>query len=213
MKFLKSISLFCIYPALMFLLGFASHIEYERVFYPQRNKEFVAPEKDTREDFRKEDLSLQEVAGSREMITNCDTSYEVIECNLQSLAETVTKGQLPEKYLGMNRETFLEALRVYELSPSLEDQEKGFVSLDVTYFSTEKVIVQKNYRPIEKTEGYYLLVQDGRIVVFEEDRTTVYLTTDIEAEELSDGLKQELIQGKYIDNWEELYGFLESYSS
>ena len=47
----------------------------------------------------------------------------------------------------------------------------------------------------------------------EKDKKTVYLTTDIYAEALSDLLKQELIKGKYINNIEELYGFLESYTS
>ena len=57
------------------------------------------------------------------------------------------------------------------------------------------------------------MVRDGKIVVMETDKETVYLTTDIYAEALSDALKQELIMGKFIYNIEELYGFLESYTS
>ena len=58
-----------------------------------------------------------------------------------------------------------------------------------------------------------MCVADGKIVVMEEDRKTVYLKTDIYAQALSDSLKQELIMGKYIQNMEELYGFLESHTS
>ena len=57
------------------------------------------------------------------------------------------------------------------------------------------------------------MVEDGKIIVMEDDQKTVYLTTEIYAEDLSDPLKQELIIGKYIHNIEELYGFLESYTS
>lgn len=61
--------------------------------------------------------------------------------------------------------------------------------------------------------GYYLMVKEGKIIVMEKDQKTVYLTTDIYAEALSETLKQELLQGKFINSMEELYGFLESYTS
>ena len=67
--------------------------------------------------------------------------------------------------------------------------------------------------PEKEEPGYYLTVQEGKIVVMELDQKTVYLTTDIYAEALSETLKQELIQGKFINSMEELYGFLESYTS
>lgn len=65
---------------------------------------------------------------------------------------------------------------------------------------------------VEET-GYYLMVKEGKIIVMEKDQKTVYLTTDIYAEALSETLKQELLQGKFINSMEELYGFLESYTS
>ena len=60
---------------------------------------------------------------------------------------------------------------------------------------------------------YYLTVLEGKIVVMEKDQKTIYLTTDIYVEALSDSLKQELCKGKFIHSLEELYGFLESYTS
>ena len=79
-----------------------------------------------------------------------------------------------------------------------------------TDFPTDEneVVIQEQEEP-----GYYLTVQDGKILVMELDQETIYLTTDIYAEALSETLKQELMQGKFINSIEELYGFLESYTS
>lgn len=90
-----------------------------------------------------------------------------------------------------------------------------------TSFLTEesKAVVSSSESNIAKTDfteeesGYYLTVVKGKIVVMEMDQKTIYLTTDIYAEALSDSLKEELMQGKFINSIEELYGFLESYTS
>lgn len=206
---MKSISLYFIYPLVMFLLGFFSHMAYADFFYPNRyqkqnhvQEETVDPQKQT-----------VQVAETGSEITTCDTNYVVVEYNLAENSQESTSGQLPEKYLGMTREKLEEALKDYELNPTLEDQEKGFLSLQLERFSPTQVVVRKNFQPIEKTSGYYLMVEDGKIIVMEEDQTTVYLTTEIYADDLSDRLKQELILGKYIHSMDELYGFLESYTS
>ena len=78
--------------------------------------------------------------------------------------------------------------------------------------SSESNIAKTSFEN-EEPQGYYLTVMEGKIVVMETDQKTIYLTTDIYAEALSESLKQELIKGKFIHSMEELYGFLESYTS
>lgn len=204
---MKSISLYFVYPLVMFLLGFFSHMAYVDFFYPNKYADKSS------EPIVYQEESVAQVAEIPGEITTCDTSYVVVEYNLEEENKETSTGQLPERYLGMTREELMEALKEYELNPTLDDQEKGFLSLQLEKFSQDEVVVQKNYRPVEKTFGYYLMVQDGKIVVMEEDQQTVYLTTEIYADALSDALKQELIMGKFIHNIEELYGFLESYTS
>lgn len=207
MKILKGISLYFIYPVSMFLLGFFSHMAYVEFFYPNKLQNKVQePMVYTQEE-------VAQVVETPGEITTCDTSYIIVEYNLKENSQNSTAGKLPEKYLGMTRDKLEEALKDYEMNPTLEDQEKGFLTLQLERFSPTQVIVRKNYRPVEKTEGYYLMVEDGKIIVMQDDQKTVYLTTEIYAEDLSDPLKQELITGKYIHNIEELYGFLESYTS
>ncbi len=57
------------------------------------------------------------------------------------------------------------------------------------------------------------MVEDHFIVVYEEDKQHLHMNTDILLDDLNDSLKAEIIQGKYIENDEALYHFLESYSS
>ena len=55
-----------------------------------------------------------------------------------------TTQRLPDKYVGMNREEFLQAMDLYEAFPPLSEMERGFVNLEVLSFSRERVVVQMN---------------------------------------------------------------------
>lgn len=61
--------------------------------------------------------------------------------------------------------------------------------------------------------AYVLLAEDGFVAVYQADRETLYATTGILMESLPDNLQQEIQEGKVIDNEEQLYSFLENYSS
>lgn len=61
--------------------------------------------------------------------------------------------------------------------------------------------------------AYVLLAEDGFVAVYQADRETLYATTGILLESLPDNLQQEIQEGKVIDNEEQLYSFLENYSS
>ena len=205
MKILKSIGLYFVYPFMMFLLGIFSHILYLDYFYP--NKYNILGENII------SDIRTYPVTNISEMIITCDTKYLLLEQNNLTGEINTLEIPMPEKYWGMNRTTLEENLYEYLSDPTLEDIEKGLIDIQLESFSSTEVLVRKLYQPVEKNMGYYLMVQEGKIVVMEKDKKTIYLTTDIYAEALSDSLKQELIQGKYINDIEELYGFLESYTS
>ena len=205
MKILKSIGLYFVYPFVTFVLGIFTHIVYLEYFYPNKYETL-------QESYYIEDSSY-EVSNLSKNITTCDTKYIVIEHNIENNTETTSETKVPDKFLGMNRVTLQDALDEYRNNPTLEDIEKGFMDIQLESFSPEEIRIYKTYKPEAKKAGYYLMVLDGKIVVMEEDKETVYLTTDIYADALSDTLKQELILGKFIYNIEELYGFLESYTS
>ncbi len=76
----------------------------------------------------------------------------------------------------------------------------------VTELAAESALIQKNYE-------YVIVAEDGYLSVYRADLKTKYMDTDISVKELSDRMKKEVQQGKKFENVEELYGFLENYSS
>ena len=64
-----------------------------------------------------------------------------------------------------------------------------------------------------KNYCYYLLEKNGYVVVYLSDKETIYEYTSIDVETLPETVQSEVKNGKYIEDIEELYGFLENYSS
>ncbi|MBR5248399.1 MAG: hypothetical protein IKV27_05605 [Lachnospiraceae bacterium] len=170
-------------------------------------QEAVSPSLSVQESHEK-----QEVSALTQKL-NAGTSYVLEETDLRNDTVVETTWKLPAKYIGMNREQFLEAMDLYEASPPLAELERGFVSLEVKSFSPQKVVVQMNYDYIQPGSSFYLKVEDNFVVVYLEDKTTIYMDTDILLKDLPEDLQQEIIQVMFVPDEESLYDFLENYSS
>lgn len=150
--------------------------------------------------------SLSGVLGS-------DTEYVLEETDVLRGTVVETKTKLPEKYVGMDRETFLAALEQYQVMLPLSERKRGFESLEVLSFSRERVVVRMNYRYVQPGESFYLALQDHKIVVLLEDKKTVYIETGISADVLSQELQADLIDMIFVEDEASLYDLLEAYSS
>jgi len=148
-----------------------------------------------------------------EVVTDCDTSYIIKNYDYTTKETTSDVERLPVMYVDKTREEFEQLLTDYAMNPSLTDQEKGFEEVALNSFSEEKVVITKYYRSAPQEEDFYLMVEDDYITVYRGDLKTVYLYTDIYMQHLPEELQQEILDKKYIANEEELYNFLESYSS
>lgn len=71
----------------------------------------------------------------------------------------------------------------------------------------------KRISELLETGAYYLMAREGYVCVYYEDLKTIYLVTEIPIDHLPDKVRQEILDKKYMKNEEELYNFLESYSS
>ncbi len=142
-----------------------------------------------------------------------DTEYVVEETDIlrDSVVESV--GRLPGKYVGMNREQFLKAMETYEKSPPLSEQERGFAGLEVLSFSRERVVVRMDYKYVQPSSSFYLGVVDNEVIVYLEDKETVYINTGIQISKLPEDVQIDIIQMMWVENEESLYDFLEANSS
>ena len=142
-----------------------------------------------------------------------DTDYVLEETDILNHTVVETTWRLPEKYVGMDRERFLKAMEVYEAFPPLTELERGFVGLEVLAFSRERVVVRMDYKFVQPSSSFYLAVYDNKVVVYLEDMRTVYIETEIRLDSLPQHLQQSIIDMMWIRDEEELYSFLENYSS
>ena len=119
---------------------------------------------------------------------------------------------VPSKLLGLNREELIKYLKQYENNPDYHDIDDGFSSIDLLSFSTECVVIRKTYVTNRELSKYYLKSEDGYVTVYYSDLKTVYCYSDILINSLPTKLQEEITNGKYIKDIEELFNFLESYS-
>ncbi len=159
-----------------------------------------------------EEEQIIEAAASQEPVVTADTRYLLELVDLSEGTVTESEETIPVMYIGLNREELLEALSAYEDNPPLTELEQGFETIELTAFSKDRVAVCKYYKE-QQTQGFYLMVADHFIVVYEDDRSTLYMNTDILLERLPDVIQREIMAGKFVASEEELYLFLESYSS
>lgn len=242
MKFVKRISLFLVYPVVMLGIGFAGGIMFIDYFYPghaQKQFEQINNPEPLTNDWQKAaldninakdldkkepsldndtdekeniDLEVVDVAMSSEKI-DADTEYVLEETDIRNKSVVETVWKVPAKYIGMNREQFLASMEDYEAFPPLSELERGFVNLEVLSFSSDKVVVQMNYEYTQPSASFYLKVENNYVVVYLDDKETIYMYTEILLTELPDDLQQEIINVMFVTDEESLYDFLESYSS
>lgn len=211
MKLVRRISLFLIISAVMLGAGGYTALKAEQFFYPNRypRKEYVSP---IDQRTVTEEEQVIEAAAEEIPVVTADTQYLIEEVNLTKGIVNEKEETLPVKYIGLDRDEMLEELASYDENPPLTELEQGFQTIELTAFSKDRIVVCKYYKEKED-KGFYLMVADHFIVVYEKDKQTLYMNTDILLENLEESLQAEIMQGKYIDSEDALYNFLESYSS
>ena len=212
MKLVKGISLFVIALGL-FTIGCFLGFEGHDFFYPgmraEKNGSDVVSEMSA-------STEKIQVSAQDENIISADTSFIVIEVNMDNESEIAEEIPVPTYYMGMDREAFENQIENFDRSPSLQELQKGFQGSEIRSFSGSKVELCKFYQEPKEPEEeyYYLAILDNKVVVYRGDGQTVYMETNILAQDLpSDVLQELLIQRRIINAEEDLYDFLESYSS
>ena len=220
MKLVKRISFFMTLSVIMLGLGGWGALKAEDFFYPNRYSHGTTQQKRSAYESARsqsmeetaEEEQVIETAVAESAVVNADTLYLVEQVDLLKGTVTEQEEPVPVMYIGLNREELLEALASYDSNPPLSELQQGFETIELTSFSKDRVVVCKYYKEKEE-KGFYLMVADHFIVVYEEDGQSLYMNTDILLERLPDSLQREIMKGKHMESEEELYQFLESYSS
>lgn len=239
MKVFKRISLFLFTAGVMFGAGSYATLKAEQFFYPNKYENENDNDKIITDSLEKifegenvsdkpgntnlidEDDEVKEADEERVIeaaveeipVITADTVYLVGEINLSDGSIDEKEEEVPTKYIGLDRISLLGELEEYNKNPPLAELKLGFTNIELTAFSKERVVICKYYQPEPEEEGFYLMVADHYVIVYKEDKQSIYMNTDILLESLSSKLQDEIIKGKYIENEQELYNFLESYSS
>lgn len=214
MKFIRRISLFLMLSGIMLGIGGYTALQVEQFFYPNRYQPKETGGQERQNMSGADDIQEQviEAAAAEVPVVTADTTYLIEEVDLVDGTVHEKEENVPVKYIGLDRDGLLQELESYDRNPPLTELEQGFETIELTAFSKDRVVICKYYKQ-EENEGYYLMVADHFIVVYREDKRTLYMNTDILLAGLDDGLQAEIMQGKYVETEEELYNFLESYSS
>ena len=213
MKVIKRISLFFVMAGIMFSAGSYATLKAEQFFYPNKYGETGNGAAALYQDGEKTKEQVIETAVEKAPVITADTVYLIEEVNLSDGTIQEKEEEIPVKYIGLDREELLGELEAYERNPALSDLKLGFQNIELSSFSRDRVVVCKYYRPEPEEARIYLMVADHFVIVYEKDKKTIHTNTDILLESLSEELQTEIIRGKYIENEQELYNFLESYSS
>lgn len=204
MRFLKSISLFCL---IVFLMLAGAYFLF--VYRPQNILENPNPEQITEEE-KADELDL--TVSTKQNVTTCDTIYEV-ESYMGNVYEHSVES-LPFSFSGLTREELMEEIERYELSPSFEDKKKGFLSIELLTFHPEKITVKKVYAQEEEKIIYYLKAVNHELLIYRSDNMDeVFMPTDLTLDMLPWDVQQQIIATKCFNDIGEVYAFLESYTS
>lgn len=211
MKLVRRVSLFLVTAAVLLAAGGYLTLKAEQFFYPNRYAQNESAVLENRQPETEEEQVIEAAVEEIPVVT-ADTRYFIEEVNLTDGTVSETEESVPVKYIGLDRESMLEEIASYDDNPPLTELERGFQTIELTAFSRNRVVICKYYQE-KKEQGFYLMAADHFLVVYREDKQTLYMNTDIMLDSLEEALQAEIIQGKYIENEDALYHFLESYSS
>lgn len=218
MKLLKRISLFVLYPVMMFSLGFAGNMVFMEYFYPGDVRITAEPQINTQTEIQTgqepgEGLTTVSVTDGQIITANTEILVQKYDAEGSFLGEENI--HIPDKYIGMSREAFEEELKAFNQTPPLNEMQLGLSYVELFSFSPQRIVIKKVYSMADSEEenGFFLVNENHRVVVYQKDLQNVYMNTDIQVEDLPESLQEEIIKIKYVEDEKELYNFLESYSS
>ncbi|ABX42967.1 BofC C-terminal domain-containing protein [Lachnoclostridium phytofermentans] len=115
--------------------------------------------------------------------------------------------------IGLTRREIILKLSDYMKEIPISEEMDGLYGYELLTFSPKEFVIRKSYNADMHKFQYYVAVRDGKVIVYYSDRKTVYEQTEIDAVNLPENDRNELMKGIEVRTRDELYSLLESYSS
>ena len=139
-------------------------------------------------------------------------TYYVNANEHENLSET--EYIIPSRFVTYTKDELQDYIDGYMENMPLSEYLDGLIGYEIIDFSKDKLVLRKTYASDWNMENeYYLCDEDGEVVVYYNDKKTVYEYTGIKTNNLSDEDRIRIKIGYYVSDEEELYSLLESFSS
>lgn len=130
--------------------------------------------------------------------------------------------QLPVEFIGLTKSDVIDFITCHKEQFQEEDEEIKNISM--ISFDYDRLVLRKEVTKAVKvsdiitpnqdvTYHYYMVIESGYLVVYKQDKTTVFLETGISRDDLNEEDVEMLLKGIGVKNISELYRYLESYTS
>lgn len=157
--------------------------------------------------------TIKTVDKENEIIIGIKTHLYVEEYDMDSGKIVDSEIKMPVKLLGINRGEMLEMMQDYMINPDVSEKAQGLLACELMEFTSESVTIRKTYSKKNMPRTFYLVDTDGEVSILREDKKTLYDRTEIKTESLSQELREEIKDGIKIMGADELYDFLETFTS
>lgn len=141
-----------------------------------------------------------------------NTKFTIEHCYLDENRTLTEEIKDIPALLGCDKDGLQRYLADYLNHLSYEEQEKGLKSFELISYNKNQIHLRKIYKK-DIYKGFIVKSFNGTIVILNGDNKTVYDYTKIPINILPTDLQNEVINGYLIETEEELYNFLENYSS
>lgn len=135
-------------------------------------------------------------------------SYDIDGALIERKEETANA-----ELIGNNRLDMLLYANSYREQAPEQEKKEGLERMVLESFSPDSVTLVKYFGEPEEEQGYFIGVKDNAVIVYLQDRSQVYEYTNIELWTLPVEIQYELVEGIYVKNEQELFDFLQTYSS
>lgn len=174
---------------------------------------YVSKEMETQKEELEQWAEESIAANSTENKLSENTIYQIQSYDNVTDTTTTDYEELPDDMVGYTREDVEAFCQEYMNNMPVEDFLNGLQSMNVSSFSSDRLVVRKLYDISKVKFRYYLIASQGEVVVYYGDMKTIYEKTGISTDSLSKADRKALKNGIEVKDEEELFGILENYSS